>query len=324
MAHQVEIVNGQAQMAYAGEVPWHGLGVPVSNDLTPAQMMEKAGLDWTVDEVDCFIKTRNGEVKTGQKALVRSTDDKILTTVGENWKPCQNETAFEFFSEYVMAGDMEMHTAGSLKGGQMVWALAKVKESFDLFKGDQVDSYLLFSNPHQYGKTIDVRFTPIRVVCNNTLTLSLDMKSERSVRIGHRVEFDPSIVKEQLGIATQKLNTYKEMAQFLGERRYTTESVIDFFNDVFPRTSDKRVRAGMQKIDELSRNAKLCYDVLETQPGAEYAEGSWWQAFNAVTYVTDHVQGRNPDNRLYSNWFGGNQLRKKSAIEKAVEYAETA
>ena len=318
MAHMVET------MAYAGQVPWHGLGVAVSNDLTPAQMMQKAGLDWRVDEVDCFIKTRNGDVKTGQKALVRSTDDKILTTVGENWNPVQNEQAFEFFSEYVMAGDMEMHTAGSLKDGQMVWALAKVKESFELFKGDTVESYLLFSNPHQYGKSIDIRFTPIRVVCNNTLTLSLDSKTEKSVRVGHRVEFDPSSVKEALGIASKKMNTYKEMAQFLGSKRYTSDNVIEFFNEVFPRTADKRVQGKALALDTLSRNAKLCYDALEQQPGAEFAEGSWWQAFNAVTFVTDHVQGRNADNRLYSNWFGGNEMRKRNAINKAVEYAEAA
>lgn len=318
MAHQVET------MAYAGQVPWHGLGVAVSNDLTPTQMMQKAGLDWRVDEVDCFIKTSNGDVKTGQKALVRSTDDRILTTVGENWNPVQNEQAFEFFSEYVMAGDMEMHTAGSLKDGQMVWALAKVKDSFELFKGDTVDSYLLFSNPHQYGKSIDIRFTPIRVVCNNTLTLSLDSKTEKSVRVGHRVEFDPSSVKEALGIASKKMNTYKEMAQFLGSKRYTQDNVIEFFNEVFPRTADKRVQGKALALDTLSRNAKLCYDALEQQPGAEFAEGSWWQAFNSVTFVTDHLQGRNADNRLYSNWFGGNEMRKRNAINKAVEYAEVA
>lgn len=318
MAHLVET------MAYTGEVPWHGLGVPVSNDLTPAQMMEKAGLDWRVDEVDCYIKTRNGEVKTGQKALVRSTDDRILTTVGENWNPVQNSEAFEFFSEYVLAGDMEMHTAGSLKDGQMTWALAKVKDSFELFKGDKVDSYLLFSNPHQYGKSIDIRFTPIRVVCNNTLTFSLEQQAEKSVKVGHRVAFDASEVKRALGIATSKLNTYKEMAQFLGSKRYTQDNVIEFFNTVFPRTADKRVLGKALAIDTLSRNAKFCYDALEVQPGAEHAEGSWWQAFNAVTYVTDHVQGRNSDNRLYSNWFGGNELRKRNALKKALEMAEVA
>jgi phage/plasmid-like protein (TIGR03299 family) len=219
---------------------------------------------------------------------------------------------------------MEMHTAGSLKGGQMVWALAKVSESFDLFGGDEVESYLLFSNPHQYGKAIDVRFTPIRVVCNNTLTLSLDQNAQRSVKVGHRTEFDADMVKESLGIAHEKLATYKEMAEFLGKKRYSADALIEYYNTVFPRTADKRVQGQALSIDTLSRNAKLAHDVLETQPGAEFAEGSWWQAFNSVTYITDHVQGRNADNRLYSSWFGGNQVRKRDALKTAIEFAEAA
>lgn len=318
MAHQVET------MAYAGEVPWHGLGVPVSNDLTPFQMQEKAGLDWKVREVETFAEFDGRKISTGQKALIRETDGRVLTNVGENWKPVQNETAFEFFSEFVMAGDMEMHTAGSLRDGQMVWALAKVKESFELFGGDTVDSYLLFSNPHQYGKSIDIRFTPIRVVCNNTLSLSLDMKSNNSVKLGHRVDFDPTQVKESLGIATEKLNTYKEMAAFLGSKRFTQDSYIEYLNTVYPRTADKRVQGKGLSVETLSRNARLAYDALEQQPGANFAEGSWWQAFNSVTFITDHVQGRNEDNRLYSSWFGGNQVRKRDALKTAVEYAEAA
>ena len=196
MAHLVET------MAYAGEVPWHGLGVPVSNDLTPVQMQEKAGLDWQVREVESFIEFDGKRMPTGQKSLVRETDGKILTNVGENWNPVQNDKAFEFFHEFVLSGDMEMHTAGSLKGGQMVWALAKVKDSFVINGRDRVDSYLLFSNPHQYGKSIDIRFTPIRVVCNNTLTFSLDSKSDASVRVGHRVEFDADAAKKAIGIAS--------------------------------------------------------------------------------------------------------------------------
>jgi len=318
MAHQIET------MAYAGEVPWHGLGESVSNDLTPGQMMKKAGCDWEVLEVESFVEFNGKKVKTGDKSLVRSTDGKVLTNVGPGWKPVQNETAFEFFSEYVFAGDMEMHTAGSLRDGQMVWALAKVKESFELFKGDTVESFLLFSNPHQYGKSIDVRFTPIRVVCNNTLTLALDGASQRGVRVGHRTEFDSNLVKEQLGIAHEKFAQYKEMAEFLGSKRFTMDNLIRYYNDVFPRTTDKRVKGKDLSVETLSQPAKMAYDVLETQPGAEYAPGTWWQAFNSVTYVTDHLQGRSQETRLYSNWFGGNQLRKRNAINTAVEYAEAA
>ena len=135
MAHEVET------MAYAGELPWHGLGTKVSNELTPAMMLEKAGLDWTVDEIPSFVEHNGTQIPTGQKSLVRSSDSKILTNVGEGWHPVQNQDAFGFFNEFVLSGDMEMHTAGSLKGGQMVWALAKVKESFDIFGEDTIESF---------------------------------------------------------------------------------------------------------------------------------------------------------------------------------------
>jgi len=318
MAHEVEMIDGVAQMAYAGDKPWHGLGVEVSNDLTPEQMMRKAGLDWSVEKVDSFIDVDGERIPTGQQSLVRSSDNKILTNVGGDWNPVQNSEAFEFFSEYVLAGDMEMNTAGSLKGGSNVFALAKVKDSFTILGEDQVDSYLLFSNPHQYGKAIDVRFTPIRVVCNNTLTFSLNSASKNFVKLNHRSVFDADQVKETLGIAHDKFSQYKEMAEFLSTRRFTAESLVQFYNDVFPYTHKE---SEVKTIKDLSKTARDAYEVLETQPGANFGEGTWWQALNSVTYLTDHKLGRNADTRMQSAWFGVNQSRKIKAANKAVEYA---
>ena len=184
MAHMIEEIDGVAQMAYAGETPWHGLGKQVSNNLTPIEMLDAAGLNWTVSKIPAFADIAGEKVAIGHSALVRSLDNKMLDVVSNDWNPVQNLEAFEFFNEFVNAGDMEMHTAGSLKNGQIVWGLAKIKESFELFKGDTVESYLLFSNFHKYGFSTDVRFTPVRVVCNNTLTLSLNSQVERMVKIG--------------------------------------------------------------------------------------------------------------------------------------------
>ena len=316
MAHEVET------MAYAGELPWHGLGTEVSNDLTPIQRMQKAGVDWEVEQQK--IVTETGIEIKDKVALVRTSDNTLLDVTGKDWKPVQNEEAFTFFSEFVAAGDMEMHTAGSLKEGRNVWALAKVKESFDVFGEDRVDSYLLFSNPHQYGKAVDVRFTPIRVVCHNTLTFSLQSTSKNSVKVGHRTAFDADTVKETLGIASEKFAKYKEMAQFLGSRKITAEALIQYYNDVFPTTSRKEEKTPVVVYDDLSKAAKMCYDALEVQPGAEFAAGTWWQAFNSVTYYTDHLQGRNSENRLHNQWFGYNQAKKVTAAEKAVQYATAA
>jgi len=318
MAHMIEMVNGKAQMAYAGELPWHGLGTKVPNDLTPAQMLEAAGLDWSVEKIPAFAKVGGKNVNIGQSALVRSSDNQILDVVSNDWNPVQNAEAFDFFNEFVAAGDMEMHTAGSLRDGQIIWGLAKVKESFELFKGDKIDSYLLFSNFHKYGFSTDVRFTPIRVVCNNTLTLSLNSKVERMAKVSHRKEFRPDDVKGMLGIATEKLAKYKDMAQFLGSKRYTEENIVEYFTRIFPVTGSG------EKKKEVSKNAQYALDILETQPGAEYAAGSWWQAFNAVTFLTDHVIGRTTDSRLTSAWYGYYKGVKTKALETAVEMAEAA
>lgn len=319
MAHMIEMVNDKAQMAYSGEVPWHGLGTKVPADLTPDQMLEAAGLDWKVYKVPAYAEVNGQKVSVGKSALVRDRDHKVIDTVSDDWNEVQNQEAFEFFNEFVMSGDMEMHTAGSLRDGQIVWGLAKVKDSFELFKGDQIDSYLLFSNFHRYGCSTDVRFTPIRVVCNNTLTLSLNSRVEKMVRISHRTKFNPDEVKEMLGIATEKLGKYKEMASFLGSKKAKNEDIVQYFKRVFPVTGAKK------NIEtELSRNAKIAMSILDTQPGAEYAEGSWWQPFNAVTYMTDHLMGRNDDTRMTSAWFGPNRALKTRALETALEMAEAA
>lgn len=320
MAHMVErLKDGTYSMVYAGEVPWHGLGFHIPNDLTPMQVLKKAKLDWEVEKVPAYISYKGKKIPTGQQALIRTSDGKLLSNVSDDWEPNQNRDAFEFFNDFVLDGDMEMHTAGSLNEGRMVWALAKVKESFTVFGKDRVESYLLFSNPHQYGKSIDIRFTPIRVVCNNTLTLSLAGRADLMVRLNHRHPFDAEDVKATLGIASKKLGTYKEMAQFLGSKKYNDAMLAEYLNIVFPSNSEKKKEEGI-----LSRPASIAHDIIHTQPGAEYGRGTWWQPFNAATFTIDHLLGHNDNNRLYSSWYGVNRKKKLEALETAVEFAKAA
>ena len=313
MAHMVET------MAYAGELPWHGLGVKVIDDLTPEQMMQKAGVDWSVEKQD--LVTAGGSTVKSKQALVRLSDGEVLDIVGKGWNPVQNAEAFNFFEEYVRAGDMQMHTAGSLNDGKMVWALAKTNESFELFDGDVTENYFLFSNPHEFGKAIDIRMTPIRVVCNNTLTLSLSQDSNAMLKVNHRKEFDSSEVKEQMGIAKEKMEQYKSMAEFLGSKRYTSENIVQYFNEVYGSPAKEKVDG---VFPFTSNNAKIAMENLDTQPGANFAQGSFWNAFNTVTYMADHVQGRETSSRIESSWYGRNRRVKLTALDKALEYAEAA
>lgn len=328
-------------MAYAGQVPWHGLGVPVSNDLTVCQMLEAAGLDWEVQKVPTYFRAmceieaaaptgkiasifrptgkqyKEVEYPTGKQALIRVTDNKILSTVSDTWNPCQNHEAFTIFEEFVDRNELEMHTAGSLRGGQLVWCLAKMKNEFVLFDDDKTEQYLLLVNPHIFGKAIHIRNTPIRVVCNNTLALSLSQEVEVQANQSHRSMFDAEKMKEAIGIATIQLEKYEEMSRFICSKRYEMTTVQEYFDEVFPNMSVKRG-------NEHSRNSGICMDLLHEQPGAEFGEGTWWQAFNAVTYLADHVHGKDTETRMNSAWFGTNANRKITALNKAIEYAEAA
>ena len=97
---------------------------------------------------------------------------------------------------------------------------------------------------------------------------------------------------------------------------------MNYYNDVFPNTYSKGKE--VKVVEDLTKNAKAALDVLHTQPGANFGEGSWWQALNSVTYLTDHKMGRSAESRMQSSWFGQNQARKMKAVNKAVEYANAA
>lgn len=311
MSHQVET------MAYAGEVPWHGLGVKVNDDLTVDEMIAAAGLDWTVSKQPTFYRIGDKEIATGKFALIRNTDNQFLSNVSDGWEPCQNVDAFSIFEEFVERNELEMHTAGSLKDGRVVWGLAKMKDQFALFNDDVTEQYLLLVNPHTFGNGIHVRSTPIRVVCNNTLSFALGSASDVKSTQNHRKIFDVDQMKQAIGLTRKKLAQYETMASFLASKQFSEEKFKEYLNVVFPNFSKKE---GAEL--NLSRNANRALEIVDTQPGAEFGRGTWWQAFNSVTYLTDHELGRNQDSRLNSAWLGVNKDRKNMALEKAVEYAE--
>lgn len=315
MSHEVET------MAWAGETPWHGLGVKVSNDLTTDEMLVASGLDWEVKKsrLVAEIGGKRYPAPKNAQGLYRVNKDGTydgLSVISKGWEPVQNSEAFAFFHEYVEAGEMEMHTAGSLKNGRIVWVLAKIKESFEAVKGDVIDNYLLFTNPHQYGQSIDVRMTPIRVVCWNTMSMALQKSatSNTMVKLDHRKAFDAESVKETLGIAKSHFHDYQETAKYLASRPYEDETVSEYFNLVFPRTSDAKGKAEPSKMHDRAMG------ILSSQPGAEFAPGTWWQALNAATFLMDHEMG--PDKtRLESAWYGHNRGRKLKAMALATKMA---
>lgn len=315
---KVERIKQQAILA-----PWlaGGIGEDISQYTTPRQMMKAAGLDWKVAKCDQVIKVpkKNGDwsvIESDSKALVRLSDYHILSYVSADWNEVQNEEGFDFFFDFVKAGNMKMHSAGQFKNGEFVWILAECEEEFRLLRGkDVVKQYLLFTIPHHYGRATDVRFTAIRPICMNSLIQALKGKDDLHVKVTHREKFDPVVVGEALGLARKRMDKFHEQASLLVTKRFDDEDLMDYYRGLFPSGSIKDPK-------RLSRSAQQCYDSLEIQPGAELGQGTWWQAFNSVTFAMDHIVGNSPQTRLESSWNGQNLKKKVDALMKAVTFAE--
>lgn len=313
------MVAAVESMAYIGEAPWHKLGVKIEEEnITTKKMLKISGLDWEVEKQAIF--TKSGKTINDKFALVRSSDDSVLSLVGSSYKPVQNATALEFFNEFVKNGAMKMETAGSLCGGQFVFALASIQHSFGLKAGrgreDEVKGYLLFSSPHLIGHSLNVMFTPIRVVCMNTLAAALRTESGGKFTLYHSQKFDPEIAKRALGLAKGQLDFFGEEAKFLSAKKYKDEDVENYFNQLWPLKGNNT--------EEKSNTAIAALQLLDQQPGADLFPGTWWNALNVVTFITDHLAARNDNNRMRRAWFGNGRLLKQQALKKAIDFARAA
>lgn len=333
MAHKVET------MAYAGQTPWHGLGVKVEGVKTPEEMLKLAGLDWEVERLPMVAQGKKSNFEVPRYfALSRTSDRKILGICGADWKPTQNAQAFKFFKEFTDAGDMAMDTAGSLDGGRQTWGLASIKDGFTLPGGDEVNGYLLMSNPHIWGKKIVTMFTGVRVVCNNTLQMAMTAvqapgstkvkKSEKGSHfaMSHVREFNDKMQEEAkatLGLAKHSLEEFKAAATLLSKKRVTKEMQDKFIAQLL---QPALLKDDVVSQEDFGRNAQAVLHAVEHSPGHDMksAKGTYWGLFNAVTFVVDHQLGRTQDSRLTSAWFGSNANLKRKALDLALDYANKA
>ena len=225
MVHAVE------NMAFVGEVPWHGLGTQISADMPLNEIQAAAGLDWNV-RLEANHKA-DGSPIDASYYIERESDGQILgKCVTEAYLPVQNSTMFEFFQPFVDAGSLYVHTAGSLFDGAKVWAMATPNEGFTLDGDDTVVSNLVFTLDHSGTRANSCLFSPIRVVCNNTWTLAKNTASQ-IVKHHHKVPFDADVMVTALGLFQSEFSQFEQLAREMAAKVLTGEEEIDFFRTVF-------------------------------------------------------------------------------------------
>ncbi|MDF1781170.1 MAG: DUF932 domain-containing protein [Alcanivoracaceae bacterium] len=315
MAHLVE------QMAYVGQTPWHGLGNELASRQPLEVWMEQAGLDWRIKETPVrFIggdKGHLGEILSfdDQKVLYRSDTQAPLSVVSQRYQVVQPREILEFYRDLTEASGFELETAGSLKGGRKIWALARTGQSGVLKGKDQTNAYVLLATACDGTMATTAQFTSVRVVCNNTLAVALNGQTQ-AVKVSHRSVFDAAAVKQQLGITVSSWDDFMCRLKALSERKVTARETQKFLTTVFQphpaqqysKANERAMRKVLSLFDGNGRGADL--------PSAKKTA---YGLLNAVTEFVDHEKrARSNDYRLDSAWFGQGAALKQRALDHAV------
>lgn len=307
MAHEVET------MMYAGAVPWHGLGKKVAGLQTAEEAIVAAGLDWDVELVPIY--TRNGDFKKvpDKMAVRRAKDQRVLGLVTPKYTPIQNTQAFQFFDGVVGEKKAIYETAGSLLNGGRVWIMANLKGTVDV-RGDEIKRYLILMNSHDGSLALQMFFSPVRVVCMNTLRMALanasdSFYSRHTLGIMQRVR----TAQEILGLAQ------KFYHDFLGEARHLATLALPpakmplMLMAAFKQPDSIRmedvytpIKMQMDKVKELVE--------VDRKEFPKELHGTAYEAYNAVAKFTDYYRpyrSESKDARLRGVWFGGGADIKK-------------
>lgn len=315
MSHNINIVNGKASMMYVGDTPWHSLGTRLEKPATASEAVESAGLGFQVEKFNLRTTPNNLPV-SHHFATVRMDTMEVLGVVGSRYEVIQNKDAFSAFDALVGEGQAIYHTAGVLGKGERIWILAKLPEYIRVGGRDIVEKYLLLTNTHDGSATVSIKLTPVRVVCENTLSFALK-GPEQEVHIWHTLQ-----AKEKLNQAHEVLGLSNKLFELLG-KYYVEMSYVQinsmmlnqFINKVFPLPLFSLRASYMKEVQE------RIVELFESGQGSAIAGRTLWGAYNAVTEYVDHYRlGSKSDSiRLKSIWFGSGEGIKKKAFVCAVD-----
>jgi phage/plasmid-like protein (TIGR03299 family) len=314
MAHEVE------QMFVVGAAPWHNLGRKFEVPPSLEEALVAAGLDWKVTTEPLF----SGSQEQVEAMLTRrSSDNSILGVVGPAYVPLQNTEAFDFFKPFIDEKAAVIETAGSLRQGKRVWVLAKINRDPLVIKGnDIVEKYVLLSNSHDGTLAVRVGFTPIRVVCNNTLSMAITSEASKLIRIKHtkNVAANLESVQEIMNLADSEFEATADQYRMLTRKDINSKDLEKYVKLVFNTTAKLLEVGGNVESLNNKRILEQIVPLFEGGRGNNMTEikGTMWAAYNAVNEYLQYERGTDNSNRMDNMWFGDSARLNKKALETAL------
>ena len=268
------------------EKPWHGLGVSVPGAMTSEEAIKLAGLDWKVNPTPMFIQNDIGTTLVPDYvANVRDKDNSVLGVVTTKYKIIQNEEAFSFMDNVIGNGCV-YDTAGSLDGGKRIWVCVRLADM--KVAGDDFENYIVLTTSHDGKGSIRAVVTPIRVVCQNTLSIGIQ-RALRSWKMNHMGNISSKIkeAEKTLDLSFKYLESLEEEAQKLLDIKIDEGKFIKILDKLYPIPQGT---TGLKTRNIEKNKDELLFRFLETPDIKDFRYTGW----GAVNTFSDFLSHRKP------------------------------
>jgi phage/plasmid-like protein (TIGR03299 family) len=343
MAHNINFneQTGKHSFFSLKEKAWHGLGQIIEDYPTSREALEFAGLNYRVEKRKLFTYDNHnlfGNADTiapnilvpNYYATIRTDNEAVLGVVGKDYEVVQNVDAFAFFDAIVGGDGIQYETAGALGKGERIFITAKLPGYIKVANDDLIEKYLFLTTSHDGFGSITAAFTPVRIVCNNTLNAAMK-NSTNAIKIRHtanakeRLEEAHKVMGISNGLSQQMEAIFNHWAKV----RITDKEVRKLISLALTPNKEvlQNLRAG--KEDEVSsRFSNLCdavyeYNMTSPTQQTETTKGTVFGAYNALTGYFQNVKGYKDDEaKLKSLLYGGTaQTKTQKAFALCADFA---
>lgn len=294
MAHNLNIIDGQASFATTFKPAWHGLGTVLSERMTAEEALKEARLDYEVRKIPTTYNLDGTVYPTGHFATHRMDTHQHLGNVGKRYTVLQNEDAFKFFDPIVDRDEAIYETAGALGDGEVVFLTAKLPEHIQVGKDDLVEMFVVLWNSHDGSAACQAIITPVRVVCNNTLNAARS-QAKAKVTIRHTASMEDRLANaaQILGVTSKLQSELSAIFGAMSDTKVSDRNAGQMITKFFTTKKEyASLSSGEDARDVLSTRKRniidKAYDFYHTGIGQQQALGTAWGVYNGLTGYLSH------------------------------------
>jgi phage/plasmid-like protein (TIGR03299 family) len=263
--------------------------------LTSGEALGLAGLDYEVKMAQMFALVDDDYVEVpGLFTSYRADTGATLGSRGlsSSYKLVQNADALAFGDLLVDEGDAHWETAGSMKGGAIIFASMELPDSIHV-DGDPSEYrlFLVISNGHNGKHPFRADVTIERVLCRNTLRIAHERAiSSWTIRHTSSIEGRIQQARDALKLSFRYAETFVESASELVSTKLVDRQVDAILADLFPLTESQqeRVDKDPSKLDAMP--VGVVRRVYRESPTVSPVRGTAYGVMNAVSEYADHFK----------------------------------